>query len=642
MPTNDIIKKDVELKHYTTVRLGGKARYWCEPKNLEEVKFALKFAQDNLLDVFILGKGSNIVARNEGVAGLVLYTGELVGVEFENTDIYIESGYSLKRLISFTVKKGLSGLEWLVEIPASLGGAVFMNAGGRFGSIGEVVEKCWALNFDTCELVELERKDLHFSYRKSNLQNLFVYKIKLKLSSAPEKVILDNLQKTLEYKTTTQPLSSYNVGCIFKNPLNKSAAELIERCGLKNYKVGNAYVSPKHANFFINTGDNSDDYLKLIEFVQSEIFKTFGVKLEREIKIWPDEPNYSFTKNKSENIENTDLPAVVFSRTFKSEIPLNDLMKYRIYVLCGGDSPEREISLKTAENIYQTLQQKGFKVFLLDCPHLEDFDLGLINSNTIFFLAFHGGFGEDGRMQKILEEHKAYFTGSGAYASTVAMNKLQTKLIALNAGINTPNYLHFKFNQPIKAYRRSTAFSIDQINIVPQLMQFPLIIKPVNLGSTVGVKVCKNFNQLKDAISEIKQLDSEFLVEDFLSGEEITVAVLRNKALPPIRLKYEDDIFDYNLKYKDKKVEYEFLETNYKNINFLAEKIFKEIKCYSYARIDFRSDGNTLYLLEINTLPGLTKMSLFPKSAKKCGIEFEQLLIFLLEDALKRYEKNSI
>lgn len=307
---------------------------------------------------------------------------------------------------------------------------------------------------------------------------------------------------------------------------------------------------------------------------------------------------------------------------------IEKLKHFKIYILYGGDSPEREISLKTGENIYQTLKEKKLNVHLIDCKSVNSFDKNLIDNKSIFFIALHGGFGEDGTLQKILEENKAYFTGSGEYASKAAMNKLTTKKIAQEYGIHTANYLHFTFND------------LSKINTIPDFIGFPLVVKPVNLGSTIGINVCRNFNQLKNAINQIKPLDKEFLVEEFLSGEEVTVPVLRKEVLSPIRLCYNSDIFDYNLKYKEKKVEYQFLEKNYKNIDTISLKIFNALKCYSYARIDFKSDGNLLYLLEVNTLPGLTSVSLFPKSAKKCGIEFDQLLLMLLDDAIKRYDTD--
>ncbi len=306
---------------------------------------------------------------------------------------------------------------------------------------------------------------------------------------------------------------------------------------------------------------------------------------------------------------------------------INKFKNYKIYILYGGNSPERDISLKTGENVYMTLKEKELDVYLMDCKSPDDLIEDFFKDNHIFFLALHGGFGEDGTIQKKLENFKVCFTGSGEYASRISMNKFLLKKKAESLGIKIPLSLHFKFDD------------FSKLNSVADLINFPLVVKPVNLGSTIGVKVCKNFNQLLEAINFIKTLDTEFLVEEFLSGEEVTVPVLRNKALLPIKLKYDGEIFDYDLKYKNKKVEYYFLEKNYKNIGYLAEKIFQEIGCYSYARIDFRSDGEFLHLLEVNTLPGLTKLSLFPKSAKRCGIEFDELLFILLEDALNRYSK---
>ncbi|MFN7181701.1 MAG: D-alanine--D-alanine ligase [Planctomycetota bacterium] len=307
---------------------------------------------------------------------------------------------------------------------------------------------------------------------------------------------------------------------------------------------------------------------------------------------------------------------------------IEKLRDYEIYILYGGTSPEREISIKTGENVYQVLKEKKLNIHLFDIKSPDDLTADFFSDNHIFFLALHGGFGEDGTLQKKLEQYKAYFTGSGQSASRIAMNKYLTKKIAESIGIKVPLYLYFSFND------------LTKLNRILDFINFPLIVKPVNLGSTIGVKVCKNFNEMKDALNFIKTLDNEFLVEEFLSGEEITASVLRNKSLVPIRLKYEEEIFDYDLKYKGKKIVYEFLEKNYKSVDLIAEKVFKAIGAYSYARIDFRSDGEFLYLLEVNTLPGLTPLSLFPKSAKMCGVEFDELLLILLEDALNRYSNE--
>lgn len=296
--TSSLVQNDVYLHSYTTLKLGGRAQFFSIPENVEELQYLLKFAQDKMLDIFILGKGSNLIVRDEGVKGLVINTEKFSGVSFENNSIDVGSGYSLKKLISDTTKRHLSGLESLIEIPASLGGAVYMNAGGKFGNIGSLVSKCWCLKLDDSQLYEVDKSDLKFGYRMSNLERFFIYKIRLNLNDTDEKTIFDNIQKALEYKIKTQPLSTNNAGCVFKNPVGNSAAQLIEQCSLKNYKIGSVFVSHKHSNFFINTGNRADDYIKLIDFVKEEVYRTFGVTLEREVKIWPDEPNFSYKNDR--------------------------------------------------------------------------------------------------------------------------------------------------------------------------------------------------------------------------------------------------------------------------------------------------------------------------------------------------------
>lgn len=290
----NLIQQNVLLSHYTTIRSGGSAKFFATPVTLEDLKYLLKFAQDKSLDVFILGKGSNIIVRDEGVNELVINTEKFTGISFENNEVFVECGYPLKKLIGETTKRLLSGLEGLVEIPASVGGAVYMNAGGKFGNIGNLVSECWCLKLSDLNLYQLDKKSLKFGYRTSNLDKFFIYKVKLNLTISDRENISDNLQKALEYKLQTQPLSENSAGCVFKNPAGKSAAQLIEECSLKNYRIGSAFVSPRHSNFFINTSNTSTDYLKLIDFVQQRVYESCGIKLEREVKIWPDEPNFSF------------------------------------------------------------------------------------------------------------------------------------------------------------------------------------------------------------------------------------------------------------------------------------------------------------------------------------------------------------
>ncbi len=291
---SSLVQNDVFLNSYTTLRVGGKARFFATPEGIEDLQYLLKFAKDKMLDIFILGKGSNLIVRDEGIKGLVINTEKFCQSSFINNLVEVGSGYSLKKLISDTTRRCLSGLESLVEIPASLGGAVYMNAGGKFGNIGNFVSRCWCIKLDDSQLCEFNRNDLKFGYRTSNLERLFIYKIQLTLNNSDKKTIFDNMQRALEYKIKTQPLSANSAGCIFKNPPGNSAAQLIEQCSLKNYKIGDAFVSPKHSNFFINTGNRADDVIKLIDFVKQKVYEIFGITLHREIKIWPDEPNFSY------------------------------------------------------------------------------------------------------------------------------------------------------------------------------------------------------------------------------------------------------------------------------------------------------------------------------------------------------------
>jgi len=272
------INKNIFLAKYTTFRIGGLAKYFLEAKNREEIIKAVKFAKSKKLPYFILGSGSNILVSDKGFNGVVIKI-TASRIIINNKIIKADAGVKLSSLLSFCLKNNLSGLEWLAGIPGTAGGAIYGNAGAFGHSMAELVQEVKILNN--------KLHDLKFSYRdsvfKKNKQ--IILSIKLKLKKASQKAIKEKIKKYLHQKKNTQPLSYASAGCIFKNPNKKPAGYLIDQCGLKGKKIGQAQISQKHANFIVNLGKaKAIDVKKLINLAKKEVKAQFNIDIKEEIQ----------------------------------------------------------------------------------------------------------------------------------------------------------------------------------------------------------------------------------------------------------------------------------------------------------------------------------------------------------------------
>jgi UDP-N-acetylmuramate dehydrogenase len=285
---NKKIKIKVNLARYTSFKIGGPAKFFFEPQSLRELQQALIFAKHAGIRVFILGAGSNILVSDTGLDGLVI---KLSGRDFKQ--LYIKGacivaggGLKLSQLNLFAKNQGLSGLEFLIGIPGTLGGALVGNAGAWGQSIGGLVREVSVLDYKG-RLKLLKAKSLKFAYRKSNLNEYIVLGAKLQLCTKAKDVIVARLKGYLAQRSKTQDKGVPSAGCIFKNPSQGAAGRIIELCGLKGRVKGGAAISELHANFILNTGRaNSRDVLSLMNLMRKEAKKRFQVNLEPEIKIW--------------------------------------------------------------------------------------------------------------------------------------------------------------------------------------------------------------------------------------------------------------------------------------------------------------------------------------------------------------------
>ena len=300
-------------------------------------------------------------------------------------------------------------------------------------------------------------------------------------------------------------------------------------------------------------------------------------------------------------------------------------MKKRILVISGGISKERIISLDTGKQVAKELTKNGYNVKISE-PDYRLFDVIKLFKPNIIFNALHGQFGEDGYIQTILETTGIPYTHSGVVSSAIAMDKELSKKIFIKNKILTPKYITFSFDKS----------KSELINSINKKLKFPVVIKPINEGSSVNVFICTKKNILKN----LKPLKSykKIIIEEFIPGREIQAAIIGKKKLGAIELKPKRKFYDYQAKYnsnaKTKHIIPVSLPRNeYGRLMNIAFKAHKLINCRGVTRSDFKFYNERFYLLEINTQPGMTNLSLVPEIAAFYGISFIKLIELILKDA---------
>ena len=302
-----------------------------------------------------------------------------------------------------------------------------------------------------------------------------------------------------------------------------------------------------------------------------------------------------------------------------------------VLVVLGGTSGERAVSLESGKACIKALKKKKYKVSSFD-PKFKN--LNLINQKNIdvIFNALHGKDGEDGVAQSYFEYLRIPYTHSGVISSYNAMNKIISKEIFLKNKITTPKYFSIKktFLKNKKDYLKKK-IRLKKIN-------FPIVIKPIDEGSSLGVKICKHINSLVKSISLLLRKYKELIIEEYIGGQEIQVAVINGQSLGAIELIPKRIFYDYKAKYTKKAntkhvMPARLSKAKYKLVLKIAKKTHKALNCKGVTRSDFKYYNNKFYLLEINTQPGMTSLSLVPEIAAYKGIVFENLVEKILLDA---------
>lgn len=307
----------------------------------------------------------------------------------------------------------------------------------------------------------------------------------------------------------------------------------------------------------------------------------------------------------------------------------------KIGVIRGGKSAEREISLKTGKAILDALNRQGYTT--VDIDPANDLHKSLYQEDIdIAFIALHGRFGEDGTIQGLLELEGIPYTGSGVLSSALAMDKVMSKRIFNNLNIDTPKFA------VLKADKIEGKFEEIEKNLIDNL-GLPIVVKPALEGSSLGLSIVKNKDELIGAIKEALKYDQELLVEEFIPGKEITIGLLGNKSpqvLPIIEIRPKEGVYDFKSKYTKGMTDFiipaELPDEVYKKAESLALKAYQALKCRGMGRVDLRiNSAGEAYVLEVNTIPGMTETSLLPQAAEVVGIDFDQLVVKILEYSLE-------
>jgi D-alanine-D-alanine ligase len=307
----------------------------------------------------------------------------------------------------------------------------------------------------------------------------------------------------------------------------------------------------------------------------------------------------------------------------------------RVGVLMGGASSERGISLKSGQAVFSALSKMGMEVVAIDITtDNPQKNIRLLKKYNLdcAFIALHGRFGEDGKIQSILEKLNIPFTASGIKASQLAMDKIGSLEIFSQGGLYVPKS---QFLEKL-AYQKNKTFPLE--------FGFPLVVKPANHGSSIGLSLLENQRQLPAAIKLAFNFDEHIIIQEYVSGRELTVGILEEVALPVIEIIPHNKFFDFAAKYQDSLTQYiipAVLDSTIAlEIQQVALKAHKLLGCYGCSRVDIiLTKANQAYILEVNTIPGMTDSSLLPKAAKIVGIDFSQLCFKLLELA---YEKTKV
>ncbi|MDT8390828.1 MAG: D-alanine--D-alanine ligase [Lentisphaeria bacterium] len=598
------IRTDTAWSACTTLGIGKACPLLAFPETETALRTLLRTARERRWPVRLLGHGSNLVGSDTPMIDVVICLRQGVFAEsaVAGDTLVAGAGTSLPKLLKMAGEQGLldpahAPLAW---IPGTVGGAVRVNAGAGQTDMSRIVSKISGFFTDGAPF-ERSADDITWTYRGSDLPgNAIISQVCFMTGRGDATAFQTAFREHGDWRKHTQP-GGRSAGCVFRNAGTVSAGKLIDQCGFKGHLTGGCRVANRHANFIVSTpGATEQDFLELAATIRAGVYQKTSVNLNLEAEfVNPD-------------------TAKQFSA---SVAPLT------ITVLKGGPSEERNISLISGAAVADALREAGLIVHEVDVQTAE---LPRIPRDTdVVFPVLHGTFGEDGQLQKLLENAGWPFVGSGSEASRVAMVKSETKAMLKQRHIPTAQWL------------RVTSPDTP----APADFPFPVIVKPDAQGSSVGMTKldCPDPGAWRRALSEALAVDTAALVERFIPGIEITVGILQGTPLPVCEIiPPAGRVFDYDAKYDHIHGHTEYLCPP-KSVSAKAQRLATEYALAFYQaigakdllRVDFIVDGSDIpHCLEGNSIPGFTPSSLLPKAAAEAGITFVELCARLVKGAL--------
>ncbi len=598
------LRADASWRDCSTLGAGLGRLLLAEPGSLEELQSLLSLCEARSFPVAALGGGSNFVGSDSDLETVfVRLPKSAFGQAVHLGGGLFEAGAALglSSLIAQAAGCGFGGASGLAGIPGTLGGALAMNAGANGASIGDFAVSLSGAMLRGGRLWEAEASSLPWGYRRGGIpEGAILLKARLKFKPSSEELERQLIRAELERRAKTAP-KGRSAGSVFRNPSPElSAGALIDKCGLKGRRNGGAAVSEAHANWIVcHETCPARDFTGLASEIVREVASKTGVLLAPEVR---------FAEMSSRD------------KLVEAARPL------KVAVLKGGESSEREVSLESGAAVAKALREAGHNVEEIDIRKLE-VTPGMRRADVIFPV-LHGGFGEDGRIQRLLEDAKLKFVGCPSSACVVIMDKLASKRLMVENGISTAPYAEVS--------------SADAP--LPSSLSLPVIVKPPSEGSTVGISLVSSMAEWRPALELALKYGGKAIVEKFVEGVETTVGVVLGKPLPLVEIRYPGKIYDYDAKYTHAKGETFYIcpptgisERNQARAQELALKFFKAVGGRDMLRVDMIiGNDDFICVLEGNSIPGCTASSLLPKAAKASGVSFVELCAKLVSAAAAR------
>lgn len=557
----------------------------------------------------VIGGGMNFVG-SDSISEETVYLKPVPGTGFsflrflEDGRIEAGAACSLREVIFFALEHSLGGASGLSGIPGTLGGALAMNAGAMGVSISDFVESVTVIPLDSPAERVIPVSELGFSYRSSPHLRDRVLITGAVLKFRPVDKEQERLLLRTESERRSRAPKGRSAGSVFQNPPNVSAGKLLEEAGCKGLERGAFRVSDEHANWIVRkpgeAAARASDFTALVREMRRRVMTAHSIILTPEVRFANMSDHHEFHKK-----------------------PL------KVLVLKGGCSSEREVSLESGAAVANALRESGFTVDEFDVK-----ELALAPEMTradIVWPVLHGGFGEDGRIQKLLEDAGITFVGSGSRECSLLMDKVASKKLMNAHGI--PNAKYAVVDRSSRA--------------IPAGLKFPLVVKPVAEGSTFGLSVVDSSAEWEKALELVFRYGETALVEEFFKGVEVTLGIVAGKPLPMIEIRYSSKVYDYDAKYTHKVCETQYLCPAPSIPKELGDKLAAaSLKFYKLSgardilRVDILVDPATgeFCMLEGNSIPGCTANSLVPKAAKAMGLSFPELCTMLVKEAAARKE----